>query len=443
MAKGGIYDQLGGGFHRYSVDRKWLVPHFEKMLYDNAQLLHLYSEAFQVEPRPLFAKVVRETVAYLEREMTSKEGAFFAAQDADSEGEEGKFFVWRPEELEAVLGAKGAALVSAHFDVRPEGNFEHGATVLEVKAELPEAQAELEAAKKKLFEARRLRIAPGRDDKVLTGWNGLTIRGLAFAARVFDRPEWAALAARAADFLLATLWKDGRLYRSFQEGAARIEGVLEDYGDLALGLTALFQATFEVKYLEAARALNQAAVALFWDEGKQAYLAAPRGQKDLLVPTYALHDNAYPSGASALTEAQVTLAALTGDEAALKQAERYVKRLRDEMARNPFGYGHLWLAADALLDGAAEVTVVAPRGAERPFLRAVNQTYAPTTALVWVEPGGPAAAVRAVTEGRDLVGGRPAAYLCRGFTCLPPTTEPAELATRLDPGEGARLQPPA
>ncbi len=443
MALGGLYDQLGGGFHRYSVDERWGVPHFEKMLYDNAQLLHLYAEAQQVQPRPLWRKVAEETVAYLQREMTSPEGGLYATQDADSEGEEGKFFVWRPSEVAVVLPHEQAELVLRHYGVTPQGNFEHGATVLEVAVPveqlaqekgLPVAQVEAELAEARalLFAAREKRVKPGRDEKILAGWNGLAIRGLALAARVFERPDWAEAASSAAHFVLAQLWDGDRLKRPHQEGQARIEGFLEDSGDLAAGLTALYQATFNPRYLEAAEALVSRAEELFWDERHQAYLSAPRGMKDLVVETYSLFDNAWPSGASTLTEAQVQLAALTGQQRHLERAERYLSRMRAQLQQNPMGYGHLLLAADTFLDGAAELTLAGSRAAVAPLLAVVNATYAPTVALGLKEPGAPVSGLlREALEGRDPVHGQAAAYLCRNFVCERPLTEPEELRQRL------------
>ncbi|RKH57043.1 thioredoxin domain-containing protein [Corallococcus llansteffanensis] len=443
MALGGLYDQLGGGFHRYSVDERWRVPHFEKMLYDNAQLLHLYAEAEQVESRPLWRKVVEETVEYVRREMTDPAGGFYATQDADSEGEEGKFFVWRPEEIRAALSPGQAETVLRHFGITPQGNFEHGATVLEVVVPVATlateqgrpveaVQEELDAARRSLFDAREQRVKPGRDDKILAGWNGLMIRGLALASRVFDRPDWAKLAARAADFVLANMWDGTRLLRSHQDGQGRIDGFLEDYGDLASGLTALYQATFDAKYLDAADALAHRAVALFWDEEKQAYLSAPRGQKDLVVAAFSLFDNAFPSGASTLTEAQVALAALTGDVAHLDHPEHYVAKLHDQLVRNPLGYGHLGLAADSLLDGASGVTFAGTREAVSPLLAAANRTYAPVFSFGWHDTSAtPPARLQELFEGRDPVEGKGAAYLCRGFVCERPITDAATLAERL------------
>ncbi len=422
MARGGIYDQLGGGFSRYSVDESWSVPHFEKMLYDNAQLLHLYSEAQQIQPRPLWKKVVEETVEYLQREMISPEGAFFAAQDADSEGEEGKFFAWKPQHLIEVLGAEDAKRAAAHFGVTPVGNFEHGATVL-CLADLEE----IPELRRKLFEARRTRVPPGLDDKILVGWNGLMLRGLSLASRVFGRPDWAALAVKAADFLLKNARKpDGTLFRSWQGGAARHVGMLEDYGDFAAGLCALYQATFEPRFLAAAEELADVAVNQFWDESRQAYFAAPHAQADLLVPTYALHDNAFPSGASSLTEAFVALAALTGRPRHLEQARKYLERTRAEAVANPMGYGHVLLAADSFLDGAADLVVL-----DAPELLAVTSThYAPTLHVAAHTSSQPAPAVLAeALAGKTRRG----AYLCRGFSCLAPVDSAAELEKLLQP----------
>jgi uncharacterized protein YyaL (SSP411 family) len=443
MATSGTCDQLGGGFHRYSVDARWEVPHFEKMLYDNAQLLHLYAETQQLEPSSLWEKVGRETVAWLEREMTSPEGAFYATQDADSEGEEGKFFVWTPAEVDAALPPRLADLARRWFGITPMGNFEDGRTVLQTRLsaealarELGRDEAslrgDLDEARRLLFETREKRVRPGLDDKVLAGWNGLMIRGLALASRAFGEPGWAVNASRAADFILSKLWNGERLRRSWQGGEARIDAFIEDYGDLASGLAALFQATFEPRHLEAAEAIARRAVELFWDDAAGAYHSAPKGQKDLFCATYALHDNAFPSGASTLTEAQVALAALTGNPDHLEQAGRYLSRMRQAMTQNPFAYGHLLLAADAYVDGAAEVTLIGPRAALRPFVEVVNRTYAPTMAVFAHDPStSPPPLLAGVLAGRAADEGQARAYVCRNFSCEPPVSDPAALARSL------------
>jgi uncharacterized protein YyaL (SSP411 family) len=442
MARGGVFDQLGGGFHRYSVDERWLVPHFEKMLYDNAQLVHLYAEAMLLAPRPLWRRVVETTVAWLEREMTSDDGAFFAAQDADSEGEEGRFFVWRPDELREVLTAEESSALEAHFGVRPGGNFEHGASVLAVEGPADEVPPLVAQASAKLFAARAKRVAPATDDKVLAGWNGLMIRGLAFASRVFERPDWLALARRAADVVLARLrGSDGGLRRVFHGGSARIDGVLEDYGNVSAGLVALYQACFEPKYLEAAEQLADLAVERFWDAGKRAFLSAPKGTADLLVPTYSLHDNAFPSGASTLCEALVSLAALTGRARHLERAEAYVENLHHELTTQPMAVAHLWLAADAALDGAPEVTLVGSPTGLTPMLQALNRRYLPTLAVQAHEVGAPIAeVVREVLSGRP-VRGDASAYLCRAFACQAPVSTVDALVELLNGLGPVRLSP--
>jgi|CXWL01.1.fsa_nt_gi uncharacterized protein YyaL (SSP411 family) len=440
MAKGGLYDQLGGGFHRYSVDAHWSVPHFEKMLYDNAQLIHLYSEAQLIEPRPLWKQVVEETVSYLEREMVADGGGFCAAQDADSEGEEGKFFSWTPEQVAAVVSPQAAELVCRYFGITARGNFEHGSTVLSVRddfdpvaralgLDVDEARRIFAQARAQLFEARKKRIAPMRDDKVLAGWNGLALHALAFASRTFQRADWAVLATRAADSLLkVVLKKDGTLWRAAQGGEGRIEAMLEDYGNLSLGLLSLYQATFDARHVETARGLVDHAHALFWDEARAAYTSAPLGQADLLMPTYALHDNAFPSGASTLTQAQVMLAAVTGREEYLVRASRFIERMRDELVDNAMGYGQLWLAADAVLDGAAEVTVVERASRAQPLIDAVNAHFMPTVALRQWEPGSAPAVFETGAAQRTETG----AYVCRAFACQRPVSNPDALLKNLE-----------
>ncbi len=411
MATGGIFDHLGGGFHRYSVDERWAVPHFEKMLYDSAQLLSVYAAAQEVAPRALWGQVVDQTAAWLVRELRTREGTFATAQDADTEGHEGRFFAWSRAELDEVL-EDDAPLAAEHFGVTSAGNFEDGKTVLAVVkdaatlakehgVDLETMQTRLAQVRALLFERRQQRTAPGLDDKVLVGLNGLVLRGLCAAGRVFGRQDLVALAQVAAEQLLAgAVAPDGSVARALHQGKPRLEGTLEDAGNLALGLVALAQATLEPRYLEAAGRIADRAVARFWNEDTLAYLSADKGTKDLVVPVFALHDNAFPSGASTLTEAQAFLFALTGEGRFAEQARKYLGRLTEAITENPGAFGHLLLAADVLLDEAPKLTVFGTREQALEARRWLDRGYHPAVAFEWKEePSGPAYVV------------------CRGVTC--------------------------
>ena len=276
MAYGGIYDQLGGGFHRYSVDERWLVPHFEKMLYDNALLSRVYLHAYLVTDTRLYQRIAEETLDYVVREMTSPEGGFYSTQDADSEGEEGKFFVWTPDEVERVLDAQHAALFMRYYDVTARGNFE-GKNILHIRVDpqsfakqehisVEDVQQILQQSRVALFQAREQRIKPGRDEKILTSWNGLMLRSFAEAARYLKRPDYLKVAIQNATFLLETLQQNGRVLRTYKDGRARLHGYLEDYAFLADGLLALYEASFDVRWFTAARTLMDQAMTLFSDE---------------------------------------------------------------------------------------------------------------------------------------------------------------------------------
>ncbi|MGC4115487.1 MAG: thioredoxin domain-containing protein [Myxococcales bacterium] len=439
MSGRGLFDHLGGGFHRYCVDGAWKVPHFEKMLYDNGQLLRLYSEAHQIRPDPGYRRTVELTVEWLEREMTSPQGGFYSSQDADSDGEEGKFFVWTPKEIEAAVGdPQLAALLCRRFGVDERGNFEHGRTVLSLAAPVDpsgqrttseDAEA-VERGRRLLFQAREKRIHPGRDEKIVAGWNGLVIGGLAKASRVFARPDWARLAERAASFVLGSMTQDGRLARVWAEGRTHADGQLEDYGDLAEGLVQLYMASFDVRWLEAARDLADRALSLFWDERVQAFLAAPKDGEQLVVPVWAVHDNAWPSGASTLAEALVALSALTGDASRTELVETYLSKLREPMLSNPFAFGRLWCAADLLLDGAPSLAVAGAPESARPLLDAVEGRYAPTLAVATTTEQPPAILAKAF-EGKGPSNGSALAYLCRSFTCELPARTPEEVLARI------------
>ncbi len=335
--------------------------------------------------------------------------------------------------------------------VTTQGTFEHGRSVLERRVPLAqlvrasgstedESRRWLDSVRARLLAERMKRVAPGRDDKVLAGWNGLMVRGLAYAARVFERPEWAERAARAAGAVLDRQFQGGRLFRVHQDGTSKVDAFLEDWGGLAAGLVALYQATFEHRWLEAGVQLADRAQERFWDPEQRAYRTAPRGQADLVVEAYALHDNAVPSGASLLTEANLVLAALTGRHAYLDRAEAYLSRMRDAALANPFAYGHLWCAADLLADGAPDVALVGTARAREQFLALLVRTYAPTLSVAAFEPGAAPTVLSEIAEGKTTAGGELAAYLCRNFTCTLPLRSVDALEAEL---RQARLVAPA
>ncbi|MBL8910322.1 MAG: thioredoxin domain-containing protein, partial [Archangium sp.] len=425
----------------------------EKMLYDNAQLLHLLAEAWLIAPRPLWKQTAERLVEWLTREMTSSEGTFFAAQDADSEGEEGKFFVWTPAEIRTALGNDAdAELICQYFDVTPAGNFEESSSSVLSVSDARIGDARIEALRVKLFEARRKRIAPGLDDKVLAGWNGLTIRGLAMAATAFERDDWAQLAARAAEaFATGTLKRtpvssigqsapsamsranaasiaqsapsavspaNAPAGEGWGEGVTQpLTAMLEDYGDLISGLVALFQRTQDARWLARAEELADTAYDTFWDAQKSAWRAAPKDASDLVVTPYAVHDNAFPSGASTLTEAQVALTALTGRPRHLERARIYLERMREEALRNPLGFGHLLIAADLLVDGSAELTLIADPERLTAWRTRLAKYWLPTLSVVAHARGARAPAV--LDELLAQRGGS-GAFLCQHFSCRLP-----------------------
>lgn len=440
MAAGGIYDHLGGGFHRYSVDRVWLVPHFEKMLYDNAQLLRAYLHAWQINGRREHRQVVEETVDYVLREMTAPEGGFYSAQDADSEGEEGKFFVWTAAEIEAVLGKEEADLLGRAYGVTPSGNFE-GKTILNLKQTPGEiarqtggeegAVAErLAAARQKLFLAREKRVKPERDDKVLTEWNGLMIHALAEVGVVLGRADALEAASKAADFVLAEMSQEnGFLFRSFKDGRARFNAYLEDYAAFARGLVALYEATFSLRWLAEAARLTKIMLAQFEDEARGGFYQTGIAHEELVVRRKDFIDNAIPSGNSMAAELLLRLAKLTGNDDYRSEAARVFQIMAAAMAQQPTGFGRMLTALDDLLSPSQEVAVVGSLTDARTqrLLEEVRRHYLPHTVLALKEPEDENPLP--LMEGRTLVDGQPAAYVCENYACRLPVTSVEALRT--------------
>ena len=448
MARGGIYDQLGGGFHRYSVDGQWLVPHFEKMLYDNAQLASLYLHGWLATGEPEYRRVTEETLDYVLREMTHPAGGFYSAQDADSEGVEGKFFVWSPEEIRAVLGdATLARAALAYWGVDDGPNFE-GHSILFVPREPAEVAqtlgvspdelaARIAGARQTLYAHREKRIHPGLDDKVLASWNGLMLSALAEAASALGRPDYLAAAVRNAELLTSAMVRDGRLLRSWKGGQARITGYLEDHAMVGAGLLALYEATFDRRWLDESRRLAEETLRLFWNTERETFFDTGHDQESLVVRPRNIFDNAVPSGTSVTIEWLLRLAIVTGLERYETIALQALRPMADIMQKYPSGFGRYLSALDFHLGPVAEVALVWPPGGERGaalLAETLFRRYQPNRVVVGAAAGSPGAAGLPLLTDRGAVDGKPTAYVCRRYVCQLPVTEPDALARQLDAG---------
>ena len=443
MAEGGIYDQVGGGFHRYSTDTYWLVPHFEKMLYDNALLVRLYLHAYQVTDKPLYRRVVEETLDYVLREMTDPEGGFYSAQDADSEGVEGKFFIWLPKEIIEVLGKDDGELINQHYGVTLHGNFE-GRNILHVAdgpGTLPTdsgvagegLEGLLAGAKSKLLEARAKRVPPALDDKILTAWNGMMLRAWSEAGAVLGREDYIDIGKQNAKFLLSNMRAEGRLLRTYRDGRAKLNGYLEDYALLIDGLIALHEATFEERWLDEAIALGQAMVDLYWDETSGQFYDTGRDHEELIVRPRDVSDNAMPSGSSAATEALLRLAVITGDADHKRRAVTALRSVRDMMTRFPTGAGNWLCTLEFYLSNVKEIAIIGDRDDPdtQALLSEVHRRFLPNRVLIGRKESGGVMAGLPLLEGREMVDGMPTAYVCRNYVCQLPVTDAGALARQL------------
>ena len=440
MANGGIYDQLGGGFHRYSVDAEWLVPHFEKMLYDNALLSRLYLHTYLVTGNPLYERIVEETLGYVVREMVSPKGGFYSTQDADSEGEEGKFFIWTPTEIEAALPAEDARLFMLYYDVTREGNFE-GKNILHVEQDaqtvaekaqvgLETLQVSLKRSREMLFKLREERVKPGRDEKILTSWNGLMLRSFAEAARYLDRPDYLQVAANNAEFLLRELYRDGRLLRTYKEGRARLNGYLEDYTFLADGLLALYEASFNPRWFKEARRLMNEAIKLFADEQNNGFFDTGSDHEALISRPKDIMDNATPAGNSVAADVLLRLAAFTGEEEYRRRADDYLRPVADVMVQHPQAFGHAIGALDFAISPSKEIAIAGDpqQPGSRALLEVVNNRYLPNSVLACASPED-SEAIQSIPllADRPMKAGKATAYVCQNFACLAPVNTPEEL----------------
>lgn len=444
MANGGIYDHLGGGFHRYATDDRWLVPHFEKMLYDNALLARVYLYAWQVTGDPFYRRIVEETLDYVLREMTDPSGGFYSTQDADSEGEEGKFFVWTPAEIVQILGAEDAALCNRYYDVTPAGNWE-GKNILHVAESLENVAqaagvspdrlaAALARGRRLLFAARSQRIKPGLDDKVLAAWNGLMLRALAEAGAALDRPDYLDAARKNARFLLAEMSDDrGRLRRSWKEGRATLNAYLEDYTAVAEGLIALYQVTFEPHWLVEAERLLEIVHTHFWDDAQGAAFHTSDDHETLIVRRKDFFDNAEPAGNSAYAVAAMRLGRLRDRPDLAARAESIFRLLRPALANQPAGFGHLLSALDFYLRPSREIVIVGDPAdaATQALRRAIAARFLPDAVITGFDPEGGQPLELSLHAGRGLVAGQPAAYVCHNMACRLPVTTPEALLAQV------------
>ena len=428
MAAGGLYDQLGGGFHRYSVDAVWLTPHFEKMLYDNALLARAYLDAWQVVKDPGYLRIAEETIGFVRRELTAPDGGFYSSLDADSEGEEGRFYVWTPAEIRELLGGEADAFGAA-FDVTARGNFE-GKSIL--RARQDDAAAVMASARPRLMAARHRRVRPHRDEKVLAAWNGLMLRALAEAARVLDRRDLLELARANAEFLLDRLGAGGRMRRSYKDGRATAPGFLEDQAAVADGLLSLYEAGFERRWLDAARSLGGVILRDFWDEGTGAFFDTAADHERLVVRPQDVTDNATPSGTSMAADVLLRAGTLLGEAGWVARATQLLERLGPVAAEAPTAFGRLLTALDFRLGKPVEIALIGdPLSPDtQALLREVRSRYLPNRLLAQApeEDGAGIPLLRA----RGRLDGRATAYLCEGFVCQAPTTDPAELSRQLD-----------
>ena len=450
IARGGIYDQVGGGFHRYSVDSVWLVPHFEKMLYDNGQLANLYLHAWQRTGNPFFAKIVEETLNYLDREMRHRpSGAFYSATDADSEGEEGKFFVWQTPEMEEVLGSELARVAMVYWDAARTGNFE-GQNILnmhrsdesaasELGITVDELASKIGEAKRLLYAARLRRVPPMTDDKVITSWNALVMRAFAEAGAAFNREDWVDVAVQNAEFIFERLVRDdGRLMRSCKADSdvpASILGFLEDYAYFADALTHLYEATFDLRWLERAEELCDAMIELFWNSADGIFYDTGSDQEALIVRPRDTFDNAQPCGSSAASLALLRCAEFTGNVDLERIGAANLRSMRDLMERAPSAFSWWLQAAQFYANPIKQVVIVGERGntETEALLAEARKGFNPDRIVALLTPGDEDGEKSLpLFEGRRMIDGLPTAYVCRNYACELPVNDVEALQAQLN-----------
>jgi uncharacterized protein YyaL (SSP411 family) len=447
MRHGGIYDHIGFGFHRYSTDSQWLVPHFEKMLYDQAMLAMAYTEAYQATRKEDYGKTAREILTYVLRDMTAKEGGFCSAEDADSEGEEGKFYLWMQEEVRQSLGSEETDFAARVFNIEKDGNFAEQATgrksgvnILHLRKTLGELasdlnlsqqdlQSHLEGMRQKLFAYREKRIHPIKDDKILTDWNGLMIAALAKGAKAFDEPEYAKAACRAADFILENMRKpDGRLWHRYRDGQAGVQANVDDYAFLIWGLIELYEAIFNAKYLEVALAMTGDMVKHFWDEDGSGLYLTPDDGESLLVRKKEIYDGAIPSGNSVAMLNLLRLGRMTANSDLEEKAARISSAFSRSVKQLPSAHTQLMVALDFGIGPCYEVVIAGNTQAEdtKAMVRALSTHFLPNKVVLLNPSGRESTEITKLAKfikNQSSIGSRATAYVCMNYNCKLPTTD--------------------
>jgi len=442
MAHGGMYDQLGGGFHRYSTDAKWLVPHFEKMLYDNALLSRLYLHFFQISQDKLAHDITTGILDYVLREMTSPEGGFYSTQDADSEGHEGKFFVWDHAEVHTLLGEEDAVLFCEYYDVTAGGNFE-GKNIPNLKLSLEElgrkhgisvsdAEDSIKRSKARLFAVREQRIKPDRDDKILTAWNGLMLASFAEAGAALSRPEYLEAGRRNAEFVLSKLRCDGLLLRTYKDGVAKFNAYLEDYAFFIESLVTLYETTGETRWLDEALTLTDRMIAEFWDETNGGFYFTGNSHEELIVRSKDYFDNATPSGNSVAAIVLQRLSLLTEKKDYKNLAVAVLNQIADPARKYPSGFGYALTAVDFLLSDPKEIAIVA---VDQPslnlFLNDIWAKYLPSKVVAARLHEETTHSSLALLRDRGMIDGKTTAYVCENYVCNQPVVDLDSLRQQL------------
>ncbi|MBI4963384.1 MAG: thioredoxin domain-containing protein [Desulfomonile tiedjei] len=456
MRRGGIYDHIGLGFHRYSTDADWLVPHFEKMLYDQAMIAMAYIEAYQATGKAEYEKTAREIFTYVMRDMTAPEGGFYSAEDADSEGEEGKFYVWKIEEAERVLDPDEFNLVTRVYNLWPAGNFHEEATGRLTGNNIPHLkepvgaiasrlgmsseglESRLEKVRQKLFEVRKKRVHPHKDDKILTDWNGLMIAALAKGAQALNRPEYSDAAKKAADFVLSTMRDaNGRLLHRYREGEAALPSHVDDYAFFIWGLLELYEATFDVRYLRTALDLNTDFMEHFWDRSIGGFFFTAEDAESLLLRKKEVYDGATPSGNSVAALDLLRLGRITADATLERNAEQIGKAFSGNIQQFPSAYTQMLLATEFFIGPSREVVIAGKPGASdtEDMLRKLRALYLPNKVVV-LRPTDETAeeieAIAAYTHDQHSLDSKATAYVCRNYNCELPTADPKEMVELLE-----------